>query len=162
MLIQFKRFQSKLLPLLGLSLALIIAGCGGGDSASDPSDIYVGTWKSKCYLYSTGVYTQRIRYVTKSSATQMVSNIPNTNAYSDASCSVLVGTGTLSHVSGTFNLGAKTTFQGQSVDSYTYVSVSGTNYSGYMTVNGSNLFVAFTTTAVLPTDWSVESPYTKQ
>lgn len=165
MLIQFKRFQSKLILFLGFSLVITIAGCGGGDSdPADAADPYVGTWKSSCYLYSAGVYTQRIRVISKQSATQLVSNNPNTNAYSDANCSVLVSASSLTHLSGTFNLGSKATFLGQSVDTYTFVPFTGSaNSTGYMTANAVNLYIAFTYDAVVPTAWAVDAaPSTKQ
>ncbi len=51
MLGQLKRIQLKLLFIFGLSAAVTIAGCGGGDSPADAADPYVGTWKSQCFSW---------------------------------------------------------------------------------------------------------------
>jgi hypothetical protein len=159
MLGQLKRIQLKLLFIFGLIAAITISGCGG-DSSSDPVDAYLGTWKSKCYQYSAGVYTQHIRIVTKQNATQFLSTDPNTNAYSDANCTVLTGTGTLVQKGGVFSLGAKATFLGQSVDTFTFAG-SGLTASGYITTVGNELYMAVTVTATPPTSWGASSPETK-
>jgi len=163
MLNEFKRIQNKLFVLLGLTLTLIVTGCGGDDSPADAADPYVGTWKSQCFAWF-GNYEVVTRTASKLSATQLVGTVVNTKQYSDAACTMLVSTDTTSE-SGVYTIGNKATFLGQSVDSYKYDSTTtpGSGYLGFAVLNGSGLYVAASFTSEAPTAWWTGGiPYVKQ
>ncbi len=164
MLGQLKRIQLKLLFIFGMSAAITIAGCGGGDAApSDVADPYVGTWKSQCFAWA-GNYEVVTRTASKLSATQLVGTVVNTKKYSDAACTILLSTDTTTE-SGVYTIGNKATFLGQSVDSYKYDSSTtpGSGYLGFAVVNGSGLYVAASFTSENPTAWWTGGiPYIKQ
>ncbi len=159
-----KVLLNKIALALGITLSFTLAGCGGGND--DPADIYVGTWKSQCYSYVANnggtYYTVKTGVNTKNSATEFTRVVPNSNAYTDAACSNLVGTGVVTQGTFKYTIGAKATFLGQSVDTYTGVTVaSGTFDKGYMTANSTNLYIASNNTTE-PSGWAPASPYTKQ
>ncbi len=161
--------------ILKLSLAAVaiaaLAACGGGGDSSDVADVYVGTWKSACYSFTNSSggtsYSKRIRTISKSSATELAGSVIYDSIFSDGACTVLanrVWTDN-SPILGKYVLGAKAQFLGANTDSYVFSNITtpGGTFSGYMVVNGAQMYLADTATgSAPPTGWGIYSPYTKQ
>jgi hypothetical protein len=153
---------------LKLSLAVLaaatLAACGGGDS-SDVADVYVGTWKSKCYK-GTGsdgntYYYYNSLAVTKATAAELAFAGTGT-AYSDAACTNKLSTFARDAVK--INIGAKTTFLGAPADSMVYTVVStGEARPGFIVADTTKMNVVINNSdGSVATGWGSASPYTKQ
>jgi hypothetical protein len=155
--------------LLKLSLAVVaiaaLTACGDGEA--DASEVYVGTWKSKCYSTDSNsgtVYTKRIRTFTKTSATELASSTILDKVFSDAGCNNVLGTwNDNSPTLLKFVLGAKAQFLGANTDTYISTTSTGATFAGYMVVDGAKMSLADAPTgSAAPTGWGIYSPYTKQ
>ena len=146
-----------------------LAACGGGGDSSDVADVYVGTWKSICYSFTNSSggtsYSKRIRTISKSSATELAGSVIYDSIFSDGACTVLanrVWTDN-SPILGKYVLGAKALFLGANADTYVHTNAAGATFSGYMAINGNQMFlVDVATGTAAPTGWSIYAPYTKQ
>jgi hypothetical protein len=163
--------MTHLKHILKLSLAAVavagLAACGGGGGSSEAADIYVGTWKSKCYSYTgndgnTYYQTHKANFA-KASAAELALTYTESKAHSDSACANSLGA-TSNSASARINLGTEEGFLGAPATYMVYtIAATGEARQGYIKADATQLlFVVSDATGQKPGGWSRTSPYTKQ
>jgi hypothetical protein len=158
--------MKKLLkPSLAIIAIAALTACTGGDS-SDVADVYVGTWKSKCFSYKgddgkTYIETRKITFA-KVAAAQLTASYSEATVYADSACQQSLGaTGAPSGYK--INIGAKSNFLGSTADYSVFTYSDGVVRQGYLKADSTQLLVVIRDdSGQEPTSWGVASPYTKQ
>lgn len=160
--------KSKLLSLvMSVCASAVLIGCGGGSDASvDPSDKYIGTWKSQCFPYvaNNGLtrYTTLTKIATKTGPSSFSLIGPNGNAYADSGCTSLVASGVYTSSTGNLTLGSSVTFAGLPSEAMVYTIGSETR-PGFSAVSGAQMYlVTYDPNVSLPSGWGIASPYIRQ
>jgi hypothetical protein len=156
--------------ILKLSLATMavaaLTACGGGSSTPDAADLYVGTWKSKCFTY-TGTdgqphtETRKIN-LSKVSAAELNAVYTESTAFADTACKQSLGA-TGAPAGYKINIGAQESFLGAPADYAVFTFSTGEARQGYLKADSTTLLIVISDNSVTkPNGWSIASPYTKQ
>jgi hypothetical protein len=167
-LFKLRRFMKNTLKLslAALAIAALSACGGGGDGGGDVADTYVGVWRSNCNSYTANsgatLYERYNLTLTKTTSTELIGNYSNDTAYADAGCKQALGNiDNYSPVK--YNIGAKVTFLGGTVDSMVRTTSTGEARPGFMIADSKNFnVVTVNDDGSRPGGWSTNSPYTKQ
>ena len=143
----------------------LLSACGGGGSAADPADQFVGNWQQKCYSWTsdTGatVYSKGTVRLDKATATSLTAKIEEAADYADPGCTQVVETGPWTSLA-TVNLGNEAVFLGINSRQMTWTRHSNNEVlPGYIGVAGSQLYIRTYTPGTTPTTWGRAYPADK-